>query len=1320
MATAETKIEDAYPLTRLQAGMLFHSQVDAGMSTYHDLSSLKVSGVFKEDALRQVLAALVSGHELLRTSVELTKFSEPMQVVHDTAEIELTVQDLSALAEEAQETEVAHWRAAEKVRQFNLVTAPLLRVHVQQLSAASFWLNLSFHHAILDGWSLSLLTSTLLREYDRVLSGHAPEVTKSSIPFRDYVLLERKALADETARAYWRDLLADTQVAELPRWGDAQEAPERSARVYRVPFTADLKDLIRDVAARAQVAPKAVMFAAHAVVLAQLTGQDRVVTGRAVNGRLETAGADQMIGVFLNSLPLVLTTRNTSWIELVQQVHAQETDALAFRRYPLGQMLRESNRDALFETLVDYRDMRSYGSLSLKNVAVEDTEFFEQTNFPFTANFGADPETGEIRLRINYDRAEFSAAQIEAIGGFYAAAFDAMGADPTAQVLGVSLMGAAELDRQLTEWNSTATGLSLDRTLPELLAERAAQDADRTAIRFGDRSLTYAELHARANRLAHRLRELGVRPDAVVGVHMRRSPELVIALLAVLKAHGTYLPLDPGYPADRLSFMLADSAARIVLVDAEDGTVPDSEAVAVPVGPDTLDHGPVDELTAEAGPENLAYVIYTSGSTGLPKGVQIPHRALVNLLFSMSAEVNLSADDRWLAMTSLSFDIAGLEVFAPLLGGAELIILPDAAVDGSLLLQELESSLATIVQATPSSWRLLVEAGLGERQDVRAICGGEALPGDLAAQLVSRLGSVWNAYGPTETTIWSCLDELRLNEPVTIGKPLGNTEVYVLDDRLQPVPVGAPGELYIGGEGVVRGYWERAGLTASRFVASPWGRHGSRLFRTGDLVRWRPDGRLDFLGREDHQVKVRGYRIELGEIESVLAEHPAVGQTVVVPRPDGAGSHRLVAYLTARTDPAPAPAELRAHVASKVPDYMVPSAYVVLDAFPLTPNGKVDRKALPDPSHEHVGAGIVVEPDTQAERQVAALWAEELRLDRVGTTDTFQDLGGHSIAALRLVLRIKEATGVDIPIASLLLGGTVATIAAMIEEDQRIDGSALVPLRETTGRTPFFFVHPLGGSVFCYAALADALSDDQPVYGLQAFDLAGPDGPRPETIEEIAKLYLQEVRAVQPEGPYQVGGWCMGGVVAYEMARQLQQEGELTSTLAIISSSIDNPVPPEYVSDESAALLGAFGHNLPVTPEELREMESDERFEHVLAIAQGPTARPDAGTVEDLRRLVKVYQRHAKALLTYRDTERSLYRGDVLLVRADTEVHSDGDLGWTSRVDGRLAMIQSPGDHYSMLSKAHVPDLAERLAVIAEHGVNGWAHKTTKDEATYA
>ncbi|WP_030385718.1 non-ribosomal peptide synthetase [Streptomyces sp. NRRL S-241] len=1305
-------INDAYPLTRLQSGMLYHSHLDTTGNTYHDLSSLKISGPFDASRLRSVLAALLAGHDILRSGVELTRFSEPMQLVHDHVEPPLTVEDLTGLTAVDQDAHIALWRAGEKARPFDLAAPPLLRVHAQLVSETSFWLNLSFHHAILDGWSLSLLTSWLLTEYDRSLAGHVPQPPRLASRFRDLVRLEREALADEGSRDYWRGLMADTEVLELPRWGATartaatEEIAERSARVYRVPFRPELTEQLKGFAAGARVATKSALYAAHAGVLSRMSGRQRVITGRVANCRPESPDADRMIGLFLNSVPLVLDTGRTSWRDLARQVHHAEVEALAHRRYPLGQMQRDLNRDSLFETLVDYRAMRSYGGLSLTHLTIEDTNFFEQTNFPFTANFGADPNTGEIGLGINYDEAEFPTEQIEAIGGYYAAALQAMVDDPAAPVSGTPLLSPAETTRQLKEWNDTATGLPLDRPLPSLLAEAADRFPDKVALSSGDRELTYAELYQRVNRLAWQLRERGVGPDMVVGVSMRRSVDLITAVLAVLWAGGAYLPLDPNYPADRLAYMLADSKAELVLADPE-SQPPASAATVLTITPESLGEGRNVAFSSGLRAENLAYVIYTSGSTGRPKGVQIPHRALVNLLQSMIDETGLTYADRWLAVTSLSFDIAGLEVFAPLLVGAELRVLADDAADATALLTEVRK--ATIAQATPSAWRMLIDAGLGEESGIRAVCGGEALPADLAEQLAARMGSVWNAYGPTETTIWSCLQPVRPGEAVTIGKPLANTQVYVLDETLRPVPIGVPGELYIGGDGVARGYRDRTDLTAARFVADPFGRPGGRLFRTGDTVRWQPDGRLDFIGRSDYQVKIRGFRIELGEIESVLRTHPSVGQAVVVPRPDGLGGHQLVAHLVgAAGTQAAAPQELRAHAASHVPDYMVPSAYMWLDAYPLTPNGKTDRAALPDPDRGSTAAGEIVELSTDTQRLVAKLWGEELGLDRVGAGDSFRDLGGYSIAALRIVLRIKEATGHEVPLASLLTGATVATIAAAIDSGTEEQSSILVPLNEApaSDERPLFLIHPLGGTVFCYGALSDSLPADLPTFGIQAYDHLGPDGPRPATIEDIAEHYMRVVRAVQPEGPYRFGGWCMGGAVAYAMARQVEQEGGEVETLALIDSSIADPVPPSWVDDDAAAILGAFADKLPITLAELQQIEPERRLQHALSLAEGHLARPDVGSVDDLRRLVQLYRRHAKALLEYRDQDHVPYGGGAVVIRGVEAPHTLPDLGWGAKVAGPLVVLETPGDHRSLLTKENTDDLADRLVVALREGVH--------------
>jgi amino acid adenylation domain-containing protein len=1304
-------IADAYPLTRLQAGMFFHAHLDAGGATYHDLLNLKISGPLDAGRMRGVLAALTAGHEVLRSGVDLVGFSEPVQLVHDEVEPPLTVDDLRGLPGPEQAGRIAQWRELEKRRPFDLGVPPLLRVHAQVLTDDTFWLNVSFHHAMLDGWSLSLLVLSLLREYDRALSGEAVRVPRPPARFRDYVLLEREALADDRTRGYWRALVEDVPVTEPARWRDGLGGSTgQGAHTCPVPLRADLTAKVRALAAGARISAKSVLFAAHASVLSRLCGESVVMTGRVANCRPETAGAEQMIGLFLNSIPLVLDTRRSSWLDLARQAHRAETAATAHRRYPLGQILVDVNADALFETLVDYRSMRSYGELALTNLRIEDTNFFEQTNFPLTANFSADPATGDIRLVLNYDSGEFPAAQIDAVAGYYAAALAAISDEPDAPVSRTGLLSPAELTRQLTTWNDTGAELPA-RSLPALLAVAGRRHRDRVALRFGEREVSYGQLYARARRLAGQLRDRGVGPDVPIGVHMRRSPEMVTALLGILLAGGAYLPLDPEYPAERLAFVLADSKAALVLTDA--GSAPPRAAAEVlSIGAESLAGGPDDEPDDEPGPgprpDQLAYVIYTSGSTGRPKGVQVSHDALANLLLAMSAEVGLTAEDRWLATTSLSFDIAGLELFAPLLAGAELIILPDHAVDGPELAAGLDR--ATIVQATPSGWRMFLEGRLGQQRRIRAICGGEALPADLMNQLAVRAAAAWNAYGPTETTIWSCLQPLRSGEAVSIGRPLANTQVYVLDDDLRPAPVGVAGELYIGGRGLARGYHDRAGLTAVRFVASPFGEPGSRLFRTGDTVRRRPDGTLEFIGRSDHQVKVHGFRIELGEIESVLAEHEAVGQAVVTVR-DRPGGAELAAYLVAAAGAAALPsAELRAYVAARLPDYMVPAAYAWLPALPLTPNAKIDRRALPDIGRSGTAAGRAVEPTTPTQSLVAAVWTQELGLDRVGVTDTFRDLGGRSIAALRVVLRLKEATGTEIPLASLLVNGTVAALAHMIDSGRPAPHSILVPLLETAGPTdqpPLFLVHPLGGTVFCYTELADAIPPDQPLVGIQAFDLTPSGGTGPDSVEEIAERYLEAVRAVQPEGPYRLGGWCMGGIVAFEMARRLEEAGERTATLAIIDSSFADPVPPAWVDDEAAVILGAFADTLPITLEELRAVPPADRLRHALSVAEGHVARPDVGGVEDLRRLIALYRRHARALLAYRDRPYPPYHGDALVIRGELAPHVEADLGWRPRIDGRLLVVETPGDHRSLLSRPHVTDLVDKLVVTMRDGLDG-------------
>jgi amino acid adenylation domain-containing protein len=1294
-------IVDAYPLTRLQAGMVFHSALeDLSGATYHDISVIQLAGPFDETALLDALADGVARTDVLRTSFDLTSFSQPMQLVHAAAAAPLTVEDLRALPEDEQQRRIAEWTALEKSRGFDLAAAPLLRLHAHRLGDRDTRLSLAFHHAILDGWSLSLVTSGLLTGYDQRLSGQPPAEPEPATRFCDYLPLELDALADPDARAYWAEMLADTEFTALPRYDEPGLAGQRRAQVHEVPLPGGLADRLRAVAAQARVSAKSVLFAAHVRVLALLSGRDQVVTGRVSNGRPETASGDRAIGMFLNTLPLVADAAAGSWIELARQIHRQEIEALPYRRYPMAQMLHDLRRSELFEVVADYRNFREY-ELELRQVRVVGAEFFEQTNFPLTANFSTDPASGALALRINFDEARFTRRRLEEVGGYYSAALADLAAHPTASPRAVTPLAPRQTSLLLRR-GTGAPVRPADRILPELLAERAAERPRAVALRTDEAELSYAELDARASRLAWRLRELGVRPDVLVGVYQRRSAALVVSLLAVLKAGGAYVPFDPSYPADRLQYMLANSGAAVLLCDPDLAAVLDPGGAHVVTADAATAPGRPEQLLCDAAPGHLAYVIYTSGSTGRPKGVQVTHGALMNLLASFQRDLAFTGRDRLLSVTSVSFDIAMLEIYLPLLAGAELLLAPDIAVDGPRLRAYLERTAPTVMQATPSSWRLLLDAGLRPDPGLRVISGGEALPAELGAELTARFPQVWNAYGPTETTIWSCLQRLRPRQPVGLGTPIANTRVYVLDAALGLIPEGVPGELWIAGDGLSRGYLGRPDLTADRFAPDPFTGDGSRMYRTGDVVRWLPSGGLEFLGRKDDQVKLNGFRIEPGEVESVLTGHRGVSRAVVCAREDRAGDRRLVAYYTAEdSGHLPDAAQLRALAAAAMPGYMVPTAFVLLDAFPLTPNGKIDRAALPAPVRED-SAGAYIEPRTGAERAVAELWAEVLGAERVGATDGFLELGGDSISALRLVMRLSDLSGTEVPVSALFDGGTVESVAGIISGGKNAATGLVLPLRSAGSRPPLFFVHPLGGSVFSYADLAAALHPEQPLYGIQAPEYAGPDWPRPQSVESIAELYLAELRTVQPEGPYHLGGWCMGGMVSYEMARQLRAAGEGVASLTIVSASIDEPVPLRYTTSEAAAIIGMFEHKLPVTEAELEALGPEARLRHVIQLTQGSRdERPDARSVDELRRLVGLYQRHARALLAYRDTERAPYRGDVLLIRAEDELFSGWDFGWRRRVDGTLLVDESPGDHYSMLDPPNVGQIAARLNAAA-------------------
>ncbi len=1055
-----TDVEDAYPLTRLQAGMIFHSILNPESAIYHDLYGFHLRAQFDQDGIQAATQQLFQRHPILRTSFDIGAASEPLQRVHRSVTPQLSVTDLRQLTPDEQTTALRDWYEQEKRRDFDLSQPPLLRMFVHRRSDESFQVTLSFHHAILDGWSVAQLMTEWLESYTAYLeSAGIPAAPPLEASFRDFVAIEQHALADAATRDYWARQIADAAVLTLPRWEPAA-ADSAAQRVYGfdVPIPADVSAGLKALAKEIGIPLKSVLLAAHLRVLAALGGNTDVLTGFIANSRPEINDGDKIAGLFLNTLPLRVRLAGGTWRELVGQAFAAERDLLPFRAYPLAEIIHMAGGQPLFEVAFNFIHFHVYQRVrDAAQTQILEWHFAEETNFTLVANFGQSLVNSAVRLNLAYDSQVISAAQIEAIAGYYLRALSSLVEAPDLLYAAAPLLSDAEQTQLLREWNDTQRTYP-QQPLHQLIAAQAARTPSATALSFGMQTISYQELNQRSNQLARHLQLLGVRPETRVGVCMERSAELLIALLAILKAGGAYVPLDPNYPLDRLAFIAADAQVQIFITRNEPSWLRDLAPTAQIVDlladwPKIAQHADSD-LSTTVLLDQLAYIIHTSGSTGRPKGVQVSHRGLVNFLSSMQQQPGLSASDTLLAVTTLSFDIAGLELFLPLTVGAQVILVSrEEASDGAALAAYLDECNVTVMQATPATWHLLLEAGWSGGKLRKILCGGEALPWSLSRQLLATGAELWNVYGPTETTIWSTVSRVLADAPdITIGRPIANTQIFILDDNLQPVPIGVAGNLYIGGDGLARGYLNRPDLTAERFVPHPFGNEaGQRLYATGDLARYQRDGQIEFLGRRDQQVKIRGFRIELQEIETVLAQHPLVAKAVVVAREDSPGNARLVAYLVCHepreasiavestTPGSSLTSELRSYLRKQLPEYMLPTAFVQLDALPLTANGKVDRKALAAPSTEPGTRETLVAPRSAAEAVVAQVWAQVLGLSEVGIHDNFFEIGGHSLLAMRSIVHLRTIFQVEPVLRNLF---DAPTVLGMVAELERLWGDA--------------------------------------------------------------------------------------------------------------------------------------------------------------------------------------------------------------------------------------------------------------------------------------
>jgi amino acid adenylation domain-containing protein len=1316
------------PVSEGQKALWFIHESDPTSAAYNVGVALRIRAAVDAGPLRLAFQALTDRHASLRATFAAPE-GEPVQ--HIRPAVPVFFKQI-AVETDAEAALVA--RVGETHRQpFDLRAGPLLRVHLFSRGAADHVLLLSMHHIVCDALSIW----TMLQEVQALYAGQA--LSAPVVSYADYIGWQQEMLAGpegERLWEFWRARLG----GELPSLALPTDKPRPvvlgfSGASHVVHVSGDLTAKLRNLARGRQATLHNVLLAAYGTLLRRYTGQEDLIVGCATAGRPgQFAG---VVGYFTNPVPIRADlSGNPEFVELLEQIRRVTLDALDHQQMPFGLLVqrlqppRDLSRSPIFQG--DFALLKrppAYRHGRREGLPFEPFELAAEEG-QFDLSLHVTEDDADLTAAFKYSTALFEPATIRAMAECFVRVLANLADDPRQRIDKVPLFG----DERRTALLEAGHGAHVSYeplTVQQMFERRVETAPDAIAAEEFDTSATqtYAELNRRSNRLAHHLGDMGAKRDVLIGICLERSLDLVASILAVLKAGAAYVPLDPSYPPERLAFMMEDAAIPVLLTTgrlAAGLRVPEGVAV-VDLERDwpVIEANPDDNLPAQSGLENLAYVIYTSGSTGRPKGTLITHGGLTNYLCWCLDAYRVAEGCGAPVSSAIGFDATITSFFAPLAVGGKVVLLPERDTLEALAECLRRDRGFSLIKITPAHLEALSHLLAPEDCEGRAnvfVIGGEALRGDMLAfwQRHAPATQLINEYGPTETVVGCCIYEARepASPSVPIGKPIANTQLYILDASMQPVPRGVIGELYIGGAGVARGYLNRPDLTAAKFVPDPFSSEpGARLFRTGDLVRVLPDGNLDFLGRADQQVKIRGYRIELGEIESLLAQHPQIAAAVAVVH-----QGHIVAYVVPR-DAGPGAAELRRYLAERLPDHMVPSFLLALPEFPLTPNGKVDRKALPAPETARAGSQFVP-PRDSVELKIAGLWEEVLGIRPVGVKDNFFDLGGHSLLAVRLVTRLQREFSKAVPLAAILRGPTVERLADLVRNAAPGPRSTLVPIHASGSRPPLYCVPGAGGNVIYLYHLARHLGPDQPFYGLQGVGFDGEAAPQ-TSVEEMAARYLLEIESAQPRGPYFLGGHSLGGWVAYEMAQQLLRKGREVPLVAIIdtaapvlgpardTSSWDNA---RWIAELASRIGQLLNPDLNVSAEALRELDADAQFDRFKEALRGADLFPGDASSDHLRNVLELFKAHSQ--VRYR-LPRDPLPVRVALLRTETPPpglpFAAPSWGWESVAETEVHIV--PGEHLTALRSPHVLVLADRLTACLDQAQRAHAERGGKAAA---
>jgi len=1293
-------IQDIYPLTPLQEGILFHYLIDEkrGEDTYLIGMVLRIASRKRLDALIAGLQAVIDRHDSLRTAIVWEQLSQPVQVVYRSAL--MPVQEFT-LDQNADALGQLQARLHEPQR-MDLRCAPLVRLNIAENKRNGEWFaELQLHHIVDDATSWALMFAEVAAH----MRGQGQSLP-APVPYRDHVAQTVARVRLQDAESFFRKKLAGIDEPTAP-FGllDVQAGDSRSDEAQSS-LDVELSGRVHLQARSLGVSTATLFHAAWALVVSRTSGRDDAVFGTVLLGRMQgDAGAQQMLGLFINTLPLRLSLRDLTATALIERTQRELIDLLDHDQTPLAVAQRCSEivgTRPLFTSLLNcVRVVDGAGNEdALAGAGVEVIGGRTRTNYPVAIAVSDDGET--IRLHAHTS----GNVQADRVIGYMQEALrslvDALQWAPTALASRLSILPEQERRRLLFDFNATQTE-HLDEGLVHELFERQANNTpDALAAVYEETSLSYAELNARANQLAHFLRARGVGHDTRVAICIERGVEVLVALLGVLKCGGAYVPLDPGYPRERLQYLIDDAAPEVVLTQQKLlGMLFAANARAVALDRDSslIAAHPVtnpDRGTVERRPDQLAYVIYTSGSTGTPKGVMVEHRGVVNLWRGLEV-MRQGCTSRAALNSPFSFD-ASVQQIVHLLSGRTLHIVPQQVrMDAALMLSFLREHRIEEIECTPpqlESWR---DAGLIEDPSLslhRVFVGGEAIPTQLWSHLSSRHRVEFvNVYGPTECSVVATAGWVKSAEP-HIGGPIANTRIYILDARRQAVPIGVIGEIYIAGAGVARGYLNRAEATAERFVMDPFcSDKQERMYRTGDRGRWREDGTIEYSGRGDDQIKIRGFRIEPGEIESQLLRHERVKAAAVIAREDVPGQKYLVAYVVWQQRGEIDRDGLREHLRALLPEYMVPSAYVSLEQLPRNSNGKLDRHALPAPDAHANSSHIYEPPRGDLEEVLAGIWQELLQRDRVGRMDHFFEVGGHSLLAMQVISRMRTRLEVPLSIHALYESPTIAGLARQLRRSVN-DGEfrAVLPLRKRGSQTPIFCLPPVGGLPWCYMGLVTYIHTDCPVYGLYAPE-AKVRGLHAASFPDDVAHYRDVIRNIQPQGPYRLLGWSLGGLMAHALAAEFVAEGEEVELLALIDAypHVGNALAAS--SEDSQVLCRVLSELRIEWPADLQQgLSVAETVQYLIDryVVQAEDA-------EIIFRMVQSFERGASMASTFQPRRLNC---EMLFFRASKDQRPGMEYGvedWIPYISGPIHLSDIDSTHFSMLDAAHREHIGSRI-----------------------